>query len=107
VLFFCRPQEAKSRQNKKVIFASLRRRSEPRLLTIAAATLIPDRWVRPQLPIAQATTHADTTYFTGLVNARQRQRRKVEALQEEAVELTEVEPWNEVADVQGRVLTRL
>ncbi|KAK1698545.1 hypothetical protein QYE76_015242 [Lolium multiflorum] len=56
-------------------------------------------------PVAQVATHADSAYFTGLINARQ--RHELQALQAAAVALAESAQWRDAADARGEVLSWL
>ncbi|KAH7651176.1 Peptidase S10 serine carboxypeptidase protein [Dioscorea alata] len=56
-------------------------------------------------PVVQVTTHADTAYFTGFINAKQRQH--MESLQRKTMELVEEEQWLEATKARTRVLDYL
>lgn len=56
-------------------------------------------------PITQVTTHALNAYYTGLVN--EKQKRILEGLQAEAVELTKIGNWTEATEARSKVLSTL
>jgi vitellogenic carboxypeptidase-like protein len=56
-------------------------------------------------PVAQVATFADTAYFMGLVNARQRVELK--ALQADTEALAGAGRWGEATDARARVVSRL
>ncbi|XP_026386852.1 serine carboxypeptidase-like 50 [Papaver somniferum] len=56
-------------------------------------------------PVTQVATHADTAYFSGLIN--EKQRTQLEVLQAEAVRLTQEQKWAQAADARNQVLRRL
>eukprot|EP00262_Sarcandra_glabra_P003242 TRINITY_DN1385_c0_g1_i6.p1 TRINITY_DN1385_c0_g1~~TRINITY_DN1385_c0_g1_i6.p1 ORF type:complete len:447 (-),score=58.56 TRINITY_DN1385_c0_g1_i6:68-1408(-) len=52
-------------------------------------------------PVAQVATHAETAYFSGLIN--EKQKTYVEGLQSEAVRLIQEGKWSEASDARKRV----
>lgn len=56
-------------------------------------------------PVAQVATHADSAFFSGLID--ERAKAEIEALQAEAVRLASAKQWPEAADARGIVLDRL
>ncbi|KAL5975396.1 hypothetical protein ACLOJK_019718 [Asimina triloba] len=56
-------------------------------------------------PIAQVATHAATAYFSGLINAMQKEQ--LEALQAEAIRLTREGKWRNATDARNRVFGSL
>ncbi|KAM0938186.1 putative carboxypeptidase C [Dioscorea sansibarensis] len=56
-------------------------------------------------PVVQVTTHADTAYFTGFVN--EKQRKHMESLQRKTVKLVEEEKWLEATKARSDVLDYL
>ncbi|OVA01760.1 Peptidase S10 [Macleaya cordata] len=53
-------------------------------------------------PVSQVANHAETAYFSGLIN--EKQRTQLEGMQAEAVRLTREEKWTEATDARSRVL---
>ncbi|XP_042387053.1 serine carboxypeptidase-like 50 [Zingiber officinale] len=56
-------------------------------------------------PAAQVATHADSAFFSGLID--ERAKAEIEALQAVAVRLVSEEQWPEATDARGIVLDRL
>ncbi|KAL3501878.1 hypothetical protein ACH5RR_036327 [Cinchona calisaya] len=56
-------------------------------------------------PVTQVATHALNAYYSGLVNDKQ--RKVLESLQKEAIELTQNGNWSEATDARNRVLRTL
>ncbi|KAJ0985931.1 hypothetical protein J5N97_004287 [Dioscorea zingiberensis] len=56
-------------------------------------------------PVVQVATHADSAYFTGFINEKQKAR--MESLQRTAVRLVEEEKWSEATEARGNVLDYL
>ncbi|XP_017971009.1 PREDICTED: serine carboxypeptidase-like 50 [Theobroma cacao] len=56
-------------------------------------------------PITQVATHADSAYYSGLIN--QRQKGELEEAQREAVELVKIGNWSEATNARSRVLRML
>ncbi|XP_022776394.1 serine carboxypeptidase-like 50 [Durio zibethinus] len=56
-------------------------------------------------PIVQVATHADSAYYSGLVN--ERQKVELEEAQRKAVELVKIGNWSEATDARRRVLYML
>ncbi|MQM22230.1 hypothetical protein Taro_055280 [Colocasia esculenta] len=53
-------------------------------------------------PVAQVATHADSVYFTGLIN--ERQKAQLEQLQSVAVDLTLAGKWTAATDARDRII---
>lgn len=56
-------------------------------------------------PITQVATHAMNAFYLGLINEKQKAR--IEKLQNEAVDLTKTGNWSEATDARNRVLKTL
>ena len=56
-------------------------------------------------PIIQVATHADSAYYSGLVN--ERQKGELEQAQREAVELVKIGNWSEATNARTKVLNML
>ncbi|GMI75172.1 serine carboxypeptidase-like 50 [Hibiscus trionum] len=53
-------------------------------------------------PVTQVATHADSVYYSGLIN--ERQKRELEEAQREAVEFVKIGNWSEATNARNKVL---